>query len=705
MIKKLSRVALALLLIFSMLPMSTFANESVSTTAQTDDLTNHYYENDMRALIKEGLIVGKEPGVYAPNDSLTRAEFTAIIVRMLDLNPKSSTHTFSDLKKGAWYEEAIINAYSNGLISGYPDGKFQPNTPINREELAALVSRALDYLSIQSIKEPLVFNDKNKISGYFVPQIEGLAFLGILAHKKGIDFRPKDNINRGEAAAILNRTLKVIENPKVVTSSTTYNHAFEKIVDIQMTKTPKVDGAGQFIASRSNVSYYANPNNFEKGSNEYLQFLDLSRTTGINVKEINASILNNKGKLTNQGQAFVDAGTKLKLNEIYLMAHALHETGNGTSTLSKGIPVDKNGKVLRDKKGNLVSHDKADYVVYNFFGYGARDTDPIGGGSKYGFDRGWFSPEAAILGGASEIATKYIHNDTYQQNTLYKMRWNPANPGKHQYATHTMWAVLQTSKMSRYYDLIDQYILSYEVPKYLNQPGKTVNPTGSAMYHIDTTFPVNKGIVDVANTLNLREGPTTFFTVKAQLLNGLSVKINGENGGWLNVTANGKTGWVAGQYIEYDVDNDSMAGALGEVTSTDLNVRQGPATSFTSLGKIKQNSKVIIEGTVGNWYKVLTEIGGKSVTGWVHKGYIDVLLTIQSENTQENLSSVEPAPIKLGVLTSSTLLQDEYSDMMIDLPADTSVTVLEANDTETLISYQDYIGWVDNDVITVYHGG
>jgi len=48
------------------------------------------------------------------------------------------------------------------------------------------------------------------------------------------------------------------------------------------------------------------------------------------------------------------------------------------------------------------------------------------------------------------------------------MRWNPDNPGTHQYATDIGWAVKQVANISRLYDLLDRYTLIFDVPVYLN---------------------------------------------------------------------------------------------------------------------------------------------------------------------------------------------------------------------------------------------
>ncbi|MFD2694233.1 N-acetylglucosaminidase [Sporolactobacillus shoreicorticis] len=128
----------------------------------------------------------------------------------------------------------------------------------------------------------------------------------------------------------------------------------------------------------------------------------------------------------------MQAASDQPINEIHLIAHALLETGNGASPLATG-----------QLQG--AGTDGQQHVVYNMFGIGATDDNPNQVGADFAAKQGWFTPEAAILGGAKFIAQSYINNAAYHQDTLYKMRWNPANTqlALHQYATDIGWAVKQ----------------------------------------------------------------------------------------------------------------------------------------------------------------------------------------------------------------------------------------------------------------------
>ncbi|PEJ32970.1 mannosyl-glycoprotein endo-beta-N-acetylglucosamidase [Peribacillus butanolivorans] len=202
-------------------------------------------------------------------------------------------------------------------------------------------------------------------------------------------------------------------------------------------------------ASPEDIKYNINPDNFVNDPVHSFQFVKLSQLTNMNVSEVNDRILSGKGILQGHAATFTSAGEKYGVNEIYLISHALLETGNGTSPLATGVKV--NGR-----------------TVYNMYGVGAYDGSAVSSGAQYAYNAGWFTPEAAIIGGAEFIAKGYI---SAGQDTLYKMRWNPTASEKygyasHQYATDIGWATKQVKQIYNLYSLLDSYKLTIEIPKY-----------------------------------------------------------------------------------------------------------------------------------------------------------------------------------------------------------------------------------------------
>lgn len=222
-------------------------------------------------------------------------------------------------------------------------------------------------------------------------------------------------------------------------------------VNLQLSKALNVNSQeGWRHATKDELTYYMNPNNF-RDTVGMMQFAVLNQYTD----DITASQLNqylNKyckpgNVFYNKGQDFINAAKKNNINVLYLVGHSMIETGYGTSKLASGISY--NGK-----------------TVYNFFGIGAVDGNAVAGGSATAYKNGWTSVAAGIDGAATWISSKYLHNSTYKQKTLYNMKWS-IDYTWHQYASDITWPSKIGKKMSD----IGAYssnlsAMNYDVPMY-----------------------------------------------------------------------------------------------------------------------------------------------------------------------------------------------------------------------------------------------
>ncbi|KAB2336745.1 S-layer protein [Cytobacillus depressus] len=194
-----------------------------STYAASDDITGHYFEKDMRVLIAKNILGGYGPGVYKPNQTVTRAEFAALVVRTLELQPVEAAEfsiasaaepLFKDVKPGEWYFAAVDAAVKAGIVGGYPDQTFLPNKEITRQEMAAMIMRALSTRSVYSMPATLDFKDVDKINPIFKDAIQRLVFLNIMSGNADQTFGPQTKTTRGQTAAVLNRMVNVLNPPK-----------------------------------------------------------------------------------------------------------------------------------------------------------------------------------------------------------------------------------------------------------------------------------------------------------------------------------------------------------------------------------------------------------------------------------------------------------------------------------------------------------
>ena len=126
--------------------------DTISTAANTKfaDIPAHaWYSGYVKYLANNGITYGKSKTIFAPNDAITRAEFTTMAVRFFDVYGDGDTEImeqfsgFNDVSSGYWAAEYIKYAALHGWINGYGDGSFHADREINRAEVVTIVNRLL----------------------------------------------------------------------------------------------------------------------------------------------------------------------------------------------------------------------------------------------------------------------------------------------------------------------------------------------------------------------------------------------------------------------------------------------------------------------------------------------------------------------------------------------------------------------------------
>ncbi len=158
-------------------------------------------------------IVGSDDGLIHPEQNITRAEVATIFFRLLKDEVRNEkitvSNNFSDVNKGDWYNTAISTMASMGIIKGYEDGSFQPNTNITRAEFSAIAER-FDGGTAEIKTE---FTDIKGHWGY--NEISRAYELGWINGYPDGTFKPDNCIIRAEVVTVINRVL----NRKVETES------------------------------------------------------------------------------------------------------------------------------------------------------------------------------------------------------------------------------------------------------------------------------------------------------------------------------------------------------------------------------------------------------------------------------------------------------------------------------------------------------
>lgn len=103
---------------------------------------SHWAWQAVRALAARQVVEGRTGVGFEPDGPVTRAELTAMLVRALGLQTAEPPAAFADVAPSAWYADALAAAAKAGLVTGRAAGEFAPEQPVTREELAAMLVRA-----------------------------------------------------------------------------------------------------------------------------------------------------------------------------------------------------------------------------------------------------------------------------------------------------------------------------------------------------------------------------------------------------------------------------------------------------------------------------------------------------------------------------------------------------------------------------------
>ncbi len=122
------------------------------------DTQDHPARTAIEALAVRGIINGKGGGRFCPDESVTRAEFAAIVVRALGL-PTAVRGIFTDVSAGAWYAPFVDTAAAYGIIKGTGGGRFSPDGTMTRQEAAVMVARAAKLCGMDTELDPAAVRD------------------------------------------------------------------------------------------------------------------------------------------------------------------------------------------------------------------------------------------------------------------------------------------------------------------------------------------------------------------------------------------------------------------------------------------------------------------------------------------------------------------------------------------------------------------
>lgn len=165
------------------------------------DIDRHWAKSNIEYVYDHSLMNGYPEGIFAPENSITRAEFATVMSKFMELGEDSAAaDKFSDVD-GHWAKGYIGALYSREIVNGVSDIEFAPDANITRQEIATILARAFKLTE----KSADVFADNDSIAEWASDFVYMTKAAGYMQGDENNNFNPIANATRAEVATIIYR--------------------------------------------------------------------------------------------------------------------------------------------------------------------------------------------------------------------------------------------------------------------------------------------------------------------------------------------------------------------------------------------------------------------------------------------------------------------------------------------------------------------
>lgn len=211
--KRIAGLILSAALVLAMVPEAAAADSGSIT-----DISGHWAESSIVWAVDNGVFNGVSETEFAPNKTMTRGMFVTVLGRMagvdqMEFQDVYLNDLFSDVSAGAYYAPYVNWAVRYGIAQGTGGGKFSPDAPVTREQMATFLVRFCSIYNYELIgtDEGMAegFADVSSIGSYALDAVETMRQTGLVNGKLKDDgtcvFDPKGNATRAQCATVLQR--------------------------------------------------------------------------------------------------------------------------------------------------------------------------------------------------------------------------------------------------------------------------------------------------------------------------------------------------------------------------------------------------------------------------------------------------------------------------------------------------------------------
>ena len=143
---------------------------------------------------------------------MSRGMLATVLFQLEEPEKKTADLPFADVAEGAWYAQGISWAAGENIISGYGDGRFGPDDPVTREQLALMLFRYAETLDmVTSGRDTLTsFTDSGSVSAWAREAVAWAVDSGILSGRPDGTLAPGGTATRAEAAVMLRQLVALM---------------------------------------------------------------------------------------------------------------------------------------------------------------------------------------------------------------------------------------------------------------------------------------------------------------------------------------------------------------------------------------------------------------------------------------------------------------------------------------------------------------
>ncbi|MFD1773440.1 S-layer homology domain-containing protein [Paenibacillus rhizophilus] len=175
----------------------------------TDVPSGYWAASAIQDLVSKQILNGTSSSAFEPKRSVTRAEFTAMLVRALQLTGTGDV-AFKDVKAGDWYADSVAAAVKAGIVKGNSSATFGAKSNITREEMVTMLMRGYAKQHGAASTNPAAsFKDESKISSWALSYVKQAAALDLVGGREENTFQPRGITTRAEAAVAIYNLLKL----------------------------------------------------------------------------------------------------------------------------------------------------------------------------------------------------------------------------------------------------------------------------------------------------------------------------------------------------------------------------------------------------------------------------------------------------------------------------------------------------------------